>query len=255
VPRRELRVSRTGTVINLTSSQQEGDMATALLAVTDKLNEKFGSRLEHVRQWKLHDVVERLRHAYPDVEFFYHFETSAMKPDGGILSMLDKQGASFPILIAEVKNQGTNDVRALEGKAKQAKGNAVERLGKNVIGFRTAMLSEAIMPFICFGYGCDFAGDSSILDRVVTINMFGPLNKISVVNEGENGVFNRGSFFFRAERWTTHEMATIMYEIAERSVYYYWPYAFEWGARVRMRGGRGRHGQVTPPAWRRTRSR
>jgi hypothetical protein len=27
-----------------------------------------------------------------------------------------------------------------------------------------------------------------------------------------------------------------------------WPYAFEWGERVRMRGGRGRHGQVTPPA-------
>jgi hypothetical protein len=27
-----------------------------------------------------------------------------------------------------------------------------------------------------------------------------------------------------------------------------WPYAFDWGARVRMRGGRGRLGQVTPPA-------
>ena len=32
------------------------------------------------------------------------------------------------------------------------------------------------------------------------------------------------------------------------------PYAFEWGGRVRMRGGRGRLGQVTPPAWRSTRS-
>ena len=36
-------------------------------------------------------------------------------------------------------------------------------------------------------------------------------------------------------------------------------YAFEWGGRdrwqVRMWGGRGRRGQVTPPAWRRTRSR
>jgi type II restriction enzyme len=216
-----LRVSRTGTVINLTSSQQEGDMATALVAVTDKLGEKFGSRFEHLREWKLRDVVERLRHLFPDVEFFYHFETSAMKPDGGILSLLDKDGASYPILIAEVKNQGTNDVRALEGKPKQAKGNAVERLGKNVIGFRTAMLSEAIMPFVCFGYGCDFAADSSILDRVVTINMFGPLNRISVVNEGENGVFNRGSFFFREKPWTTREMTSIMYEVAVRSVYYY----------------------------------
>ena len=32
------------------------------------------------------------------------------------------------------------------------------------------------------------------------------------------------------------------------------PYASEWGERVLMRGGRGRLGQVTPPAWRSTRS-
>jgi hypothetical protein len=50
----------------------------------------------------------------------------------------------------------------------------IERLGKNVIGFRTAMLKEDIMPFVCFGYGCDFEEQSSILDRVVTIAMFGP---------------------------------------------------------------------------------
>jgi beta-N-acetylhexosaminidase len=35
----------------------------------------------------------------------------------------------------------------------------------------------------------------------------------------------------------------------------YGPYAFEWGARVRMRGGDGREGQVMPPVWRSTRSR
>ncbi len=32
-------------------------------------------------------------------------------------------------------------------------------------------------------------------------------------------------------------------------------YAFEWGERVRMRGGDGRRGHVTPPAWRSTRRR
>ena len=35
----------------------------------------------------------------------------------------------------------------------------------------------------------------------------------------------------------------------------YGPYASEWGERVRIRGGRGLLGQVTPPAWRSTRSR
>ena len=32
-------------------------------------------------------------------------------------------------------------------------------------------------------------------------------------------------------------------------------YASEWGLAVRMRGGRGRLGQVTPPVWRSTRNR
>jgi hypothetical protein len=68
-----------------------------------------------------------------------------------------------PFLITEVKNQGTNDLRAKEGLRKQARGNAIERLGKNVIGFRMALLHESIFLFACFGDGCDFAPDSSII--------------------------------------------------------------------------------------------
>jgi type II restriction enzyme len=186
-----------------------------------RLEAEFKLELTHEKEWKLKDVVSRLRHLFPDVEFSYKFETSAMRPDGGILSIQSKSGTLFPILITEVKNQGTNDLRATEGKPKQAKGNAIERLGKNVIGFRTALLGEQIVPFVCFGYGCDFDDTSSILDRVTTIAMFGPLNKISVVSEGEGGIFNRGSFFFREDKWTEDEMAEIMYEVAKRSIHYY----------------------------------
>jgi type II restriction enzyme len=109
-----------------------------------------------------------------------------------------------------------------QGKPKQSKGNAIERLGKNVIGFRTVLMHESIFPFICFGDGCDFAPDSSILDRVITISMFGELNRIRVHNEGQKGIFNRGSFYFREEKWTTDEMFEIMKDVAERSVYYYY---------------------------------
>lgn len=217
----DLRRQRTGTVINLTSKQQESLLGVALTAVVEKLTQRFGVRLYHERDWRLRDVVAMLRDSFPDIPFHYYFETSAMRPDGGILSVIDRDGKKHAILIVEVKNQGTNDLRALEGKTPQAKGNAIERLGKNVIGFRTAMLPEAIMPFVCFGYGCDFADTSSILDRVVTIAMFGPLNEINVVSQGEHGRFNRGSFFFREEKWTDHEMATIMYEVGKRSLHYY----------------------------------
>ena len=91
--------------------------------------------------------------------------------------MKSKKGELYPILITEVKNQGTNALRIKEGLKEQARGNAIERLGKNVIGLRTALSSESIFPFVCFGFGCDFSSLFSILDSVVTIAMFGMLNK------------------------------------------------------------------------------
>ena len=218
----QLREQRAGTVINLTSKKQETRVGRALPGVVERLESQYDVVLHHERQWKLADVVARLRLLFPAVKFHCYFETSAMRPDGGILSIEDNKGDLYPILIVEVKNQGTNDLRRAEGRPQQARGNAIERLGKNVIGFRTAMLGEGIVPFVCFGDGCDFADSSSILDRVVTIAMFGPLNEIHVVNEGEHGQFNRGSFFFRDPAWTSEEMEPVMYEVAERSINYYY---------------------------------
>lgn len=180
-----------------------------------------GINLLHQDRWFLRDIVESLKASFSEVEFHYFHSTSSMRPDGGILNICDKSGQQFPILIAEKKNQGTNDLRLSEGKLRQAKGNAIERLGKNVIGFRTALIKESIFPFVCFGDGCDFSDDSSILDRVVTIAMFGRLNHEYLHNDGGDR-FNRGSFYFRVEEWSADEMEQICYSIAEKSVYYYY---------------------------------
>lgn len=66
-----------------------------------------------------------------------------------------------------------------------------------------------------------FPTDSSILDRVVTIAMFGSLNKEYLHNSGPQGVFNRGTFYFRVPQWTTKEMEDRCYSIAEKSIFYY----------------------------------
>ncbi len=81
-------------------------------------------------------------------------------------------------------------------------------------------MRESIFPFVCFGYGCDFEDDSSILDCVSTMAMFGELNKTYLHNE-EVGKFNRGSFYFRPEHWSVKEMVRVMADIAERSILYY----------------------------------
>ena len=220
----DLRRLRTGTIINATSKEQETEVIQALHKVVAYLLKKFGKKITitHERQWLLKDIVRELKHTYPDTDFHHHFDTSAIRPDGGLLFIEGKKGdpLTYPILIAEVKNQGTNDLRAQEGLPKQARGNAIERLGKNVIGLRTALLRESIFPFVCFGYGCDFEKDSSILDRVTTMAMFGHLKKTYLHNQ-ESGKFNRGSFYFRPRRWTVNEMYEVMKDIAERSVLYY----------------------------------
>jgi len=220
----QLRKQRSGTVINVTSKKQESDIIIALEKVVDHLNKQFGKRitLKHEIQWYLKDIVKELRQIYPDIEFHYHFDHTSIRPDGGILYICGKSGdeLTYPILIAEVKNQGTNDIRTAEGLPKQARGNAIERLGKNLIGLRTALMRECIFPFVCFGYGCDFEENSSILDRVTTMAMFGKLNTIYLYNEG-GGRFNRGSFYFRRDQWSVDEMADIMKQIAERAVFYY----------------------------------
>ena len=220
----QLREQRSGTVINVTSKKQESYVIRSLQEVVDHLGVKFDKRivLNHEKQWLLKDIVAELQRTYSDVEFHYHFARSSIRPDGGILYIQGKRDdpLTYPILITEVKNQGTNDLRAQEGLPRQAKGNAIERLGKNVIGLRAALMRESIFPFVCFGYGCDFEADSSILDRVSTMAMFGKLNTPYLHND-EHGKFNRGSFYFRPEPWSVKEMTAVMQDIAERSVLYY----------------------------------
>ena len=216
----DLRKQREDTVINEISKVQEVSLSRAVTKVENKLYESFPDvKMELKKQWYLKDIVNDLKTTFPEVDFVCYHNRSSMRPDGGILMLQNNNGDSFPILISEKKNQGTNDLRELEGKPRQAQGNAIERLGKNVIGFRTALLKESIFPFVCFGDGCDFAQESTIIDRVVTIAMFGELNKIYLHVQGEK--FNRGSFYFKVEQWTEDEMFEIAYEIAQSSVYYY----------------------------------
>src|SRR3989338_7133500 len=122
-------------------------------------------------------------------------------------------------LVAEVKRQGTNDKRATEGLAKQAKGNAIERLGKNLTGVRAIFKKESMIPFVCFGSGHDFQKESTILDRVVTMNDFFPLNKVFI--EKEHLPFEPVSLFFRYKDWSTKEMTKILTDVAEEAIEYH----------------------------------
>ncbi len=125
-----LRVLHEGTVINTRSKKQEGRVKVALNLAVERLRTEFGVSLGHERCWMLTDIVLKLQKLIPDVSFFCNSKKSYMLPDGGVLSLLDCDETSFPILIVEGKIQGTNDIRKKERKPRQSMGNAIERLGK-----------------------------------------------------------------------------------------------------------------------------
>ena len=120
----DLRLLRASAIINATAKEQEKLLIQALKQVVGKLCEAFPKlELHHEKVWHLADVIGRLRMEFPDVRFADVPAGSAMRPDGGILSIRAKDRALHPILIAEVKHQGTNDLRLSKGLKRQSMGN------------------------------------------------------------------------------------------------------------------------------------
>lgn len=191
--------------------------------VVEHLNERFklaelGYYLEYVKSIKLSELISIIKSYDKRTEFATLTKADTfIKPDGGILLLRKKADEKYKriALAVEMKHQGTNDKRLLEGKKIQSQGNAIERLGKNLIGIRATLQYEKVTPFVCFGWGIDFAEGSSIRDRVITMNEFYPLNRIFVhKKEGYAPV----SMYFREKEWSENELFEIMKEIAEASI-------------------------------------
>ena len=222
---------------NAKSKQDDKDVYKSMELVMSYLRNKkefipyFESEydLEFFHQIEVKYMIDFIKRKNVRYEFNMKFADRMIVPDGGILYLVNKKSnQKFPLVIAEIKRQGTNKERLSEGKAKQATGNAIERLGKNLIGIRAMMNYEKITPFVCFGWGCDFALDTeetgTVLSKVVMMNEFYDLNRINVFKKDGNSdvnYFSPVSMFFREERWTVDEMFDVMKEIAETSIRYY----------------------------------
>ena len=192
-----------------------------------EMDKKFENyHLEFERSIKIADMISFIKNKGIRTEFYPYDDKRTIVPDGGVIYLVDeKNEIKYPLVIAEVKHQGTNKERMKEGKEKQATGNAIERLGKNLTAIKTYMHYENITPFVCFGHGCDFAEDElTVLSKVWCLNEFYDINKIYVNkkdNDREHGGFSPVSMFFREEPWSEEEMFDIMKEIAEYS-FRYW---------------------------------
>lgn len=145
----------------------------------------------------------------------YDYSRRSLQPDGGVIWMDGK----FPILISEMKRQGTNDEREKEGKGKQAVGNAIERLGKNLKGFDCLYENDDILPFVCFCWGCDVL-DGTFLGKLYTLNSF---NELNIVYDAPTQARNKPfTCLLKPEApFTLEEMVITMLQIAISAIHYY----------------------------------
>lgn len=136
------------------------------------------------------------------------FNDRKILPDGGVIWMDNK----YPILISEIKHQGTNKERQAEGKEKQATGNAIERYGKNLMALQTMFSQKIFLPAVVFCWGCDFAKEqTTVLSKLYALNCFQEMNKMYL--KTSIGI-KPHNVFYREEKWMNEEITSIMVELA-----------------------------------------
>lgn len=181
--------------------------------ITQLLNESYTNHSFEYKPHLTYSEIEEYTNIKMDIPFNY--ANRYLSPDGGVIWMDNK----YPILISESKRQGTNNERINEGLSRQANGNAIERLGKNLCGFETLYCNDDILPFACFCWGCDFL-EPTVLCKLYTMNQFQSINTIYT----DVSQFKRGRPFTimtKETQWSLEEIIDILLPIVEYSISYF----------------------------------
>jgi type II restriction enzyme len=168
-----------------------------------KLLEERGLVIKYEKNLSFDTMINLIKIKNIRNVFDENFSTRTIKPDGGVLILRKENDQKYykVVIIAETKHQGTNDLRLKEGLKKQAQGNAIERLGKNLTGIRAMFNHERIIPFVCFGSGHDFEEKQGfVMSKISMLNEFYYLNRIYVSKvDGTSNLnyFSPVSMYFR----------------------------------------------------------
>jgi hypothetical protein len=195
-------------MFNPAAKQHEVNVLDTAYEVLCELNRKYKDCFILEKKLSKREIALSLGHK----TYRSHGKNSFVKPDGGIIYYV-KGNKKYPVLITEAKKQGTNDIRATEGKAKQGKGNAIERAYKNHKELELYCKNLPVFPYVIFAYGCDFEDGSSINDRLDAMTEYLPRNKIYTGTK--NRIVN---LFVRTNPFTKNEMYDIMLEVAQKSI-------------------------------------
>ena len=176
-----------------------------------------------------------------------------IKPDGGIIEVLDDNGKWRVIVVSEAKYQGKDIENIRKGKlvgknndqVLMAAGNAIERAHKNICEIANLMLTEPYFPYILFLEGSNFLtqnvtvarpdgstytiayndGTLNRLDRLTSANYGMPINTNLCENKFVSGnglsiMLQAASIYTQGDgkHWKDEDMINIMLDIARTSL-------------------------------------
>ena len=165
-----------------------------------------------------------------------------ISPDGGLF-FVKIETKSYCFMIVEDKYQGTNDLRRSKCLDKQATGNAIERVFKNLNASWHLFKDLPISPYLVFVAGCDFHHSETIIDRIGPISNFGrspiiwemtennsfnPDDMISKINLKKDMMREFATFCVKTHKydqfpygssmWTCEERLKVMKHVASESL-------------------------------------
>lgn len=254
----------------LTTQQKENLGAVGIFGIEAKVHDSLTGKVQY-------QALEALRKEYPTLTFRFRksvtkaeinkalqevdealgqtlfLEDSSIKPDGGLVEVLDDHGHWRIVLVSEAKHQG-KDIENIQKGIKvgvkndqdlMAAGNAIERSHKNISEIANLMLKEAHFPYILFLEGSNFLtqdvvvtrpngetitlkyndGTLNRLDRLTAANYGMPINTNLCENKfvkSNNRVImlQAASIYTQGDggHWDADRMLNIMVDVAKTSI-------------------------------------
>lgn len=236
------------------AKEHDFEVSSVSHLVKDELERKYPYLKFRYRQSiKKEEINKVLQEIDRDLGQTLFVSKSKIKPDGGIIEVLDDNNKWRVVLVSEAKRQGKDVENIKQGKQVGKKnnqdlmvaGNAIERAYKNIAEIANLMLSETYFPYVIFLEGSNFltkdisvarpdgrvvvlhcnSGALNRLDRLTAANYGMKINTNTcknklILNNDASIMLQATSIYTQGDggRWKGIDMLNIMLEIAETSL-------------------------------------
>ena len=236
------------------AKKHDGNVGVIAGLAVKKLEKDFpGLQFRHRMSMRKSEINDKLKTIDDYLGQVLFLPQAEIRPDGGLIEVLDDNSEWRVILVTEAKYQG-KDIEnvsqgVLVGKNKDqdlmAAGNAIERSHKNVREIANFMLGEQHFPYILFLEGSNFltetisvvrpdgrevtlhydSGSLNRIDRLTAVNYSMPINtnlceNRVVTSKGQAIMLQAASLYTQGKggAWDGADMLAIMIEVATTSI-------------------------------------